>query len=145
MEAKHPNGASLNRVRLSYRRSASNDFDISATCFCADPSRTGFGTDDLAIFSDVGFATIDDAIAALTDGVVKAAHVFVDTDYLLLGESYLDVMRFDKSKKVWVKIKDVVWRCAKCQHEVRHAGLWAVDSEGLIPLCIKCDAPMHKH
>jgi hypothetical protein len=145
MEAKHPNGVSLDQVRLRYRRNhASNDFDIVATCFCGNPSRTGIGTDDLEISNNVGFATIDGAIGAITDEVFKAAQVFAETDYLLLGESYLDVRRFDKSQSRWAKIDDVTWVCPECHHQLVQAGLYAIDTEYLIPLCAKCNAIMRK-
>lgn len=145
MEAKYPNGVSLNRVRLSYRRNhASNDFDIAATCYCGNPSRTGIGTDDLVIFRNVCFATVDGAIGAITDEVFKAARVFSDTDYILLGESYLDVRRFDKNQSRWSKIDDVTWQCPECHHQLVQAGLYVIDAEHLTPLCAKCNSIMHK-
>lgn len=145
LEAKNPYGASLGQVRLRYRRNhTSNDFDIVATCFCGNPSRTATGTDDLEISNNVGFATIDGAIGAITDEVFKAAQVFSETDYLLLGDSYLDVRRFDINQSRWSKIDDVTWRCPECHHQLVHAGLYVIDFEHLIPLCAKCNASMHK-
>lgn len=92
----------------------------------------------------VGYATSDGAIGFITDEVFKAAKVFPETDYILLGESYIDVKRFDSAQSTWKKINDVIWCCKNCGHELVHVGLWVVDYEQCTPLCVKCNSMMQR-